>query len=431
MKYTAPNKNLFLRNRRKFSEKMKPGTIALFFSNDLVSTSNADSVYPFQQNSNTYWLTGLDQEEITLLLFPDAPKPEWREVVFIRKTNEKIQVWEGWKYSREEATDTSGLSSVKYQEELDAFLRGVLPYCEGIYMDFNEYERNSFFTPSSAHRYSERLKREWPALRIERAAPLLRDLRLVKSEEEQLQMRVAASITEKAFRRTLAFVKPGVWEYEIEAEIMHEFLRNRATGPAYSSIIATGKNACVLHYVLNNEQSRDGEMLLMDFGADYGNYRADLSRTIPVNGKFSPRQKEIYNACLRVFKSARAAITPGETFDELNRKTGEFMTEELLQLGLLKKPEIDKQNPEMPAYKKYFMHGTSHHLGLDTHDITHRYKKFEPGMVLTCEPGIYIPEEGIGVRIENDLLITAIGNEDLMIGIPIEVEEIEELMNEG
>lgn len=428
MKYTAPHKNLFIRNRRRFAGNMKPGAIAVFFSNDLISTSNADSIYPFQQNSSTYWLTGLDQEEITLILFPDAPRVEWKEVVFVRRTNEKIQVWEGWKYSTEEAADASGLTTVKYQEDFDTFLRGILPYCEGIYLDFNEYERNTFFTPTASHRFAERLKTEWPAAQLLRAAPILRDLRIIKSEEEQLQMRLAASITEKAFRRVLSFVKPGVWEYEIEAEIMHEFLRNRATGPAYSSIVASGKNACVLHYVLNNAQTRDGEMLLMDFGADYGNYRADLSRTIPVNGRFSPRQKDIYAACLRVFKASRACMVAGETFEGLNQKTGESMTAELLQLGLLSQERVNTQNPEMPAYKKYFMHGTSHHLGLDTHDITHRYRPFEAGMVLTCEPGIYIPEEGIGIRIENDILITEKGNEDFMGGIPIEMEEIEELM---
>lgn len=429
MKYTPPSKGLFVRNRRNFSERMQAGCLGVFFANPVVSNSNADGHYPFRQNSNFYWLSGIDQEEVILILFPDAPKSEWKEVLFTRRTNPQIQVWEGWKYNLEEAAEASGILTIKYFDEFDTFFRGLLPYCDGVYLDFNEYERNSHAFHSPAHQFSERLLKEWPATQLLRAAHILKDLRMVKSEEELLQMRVAASITEKAFRRVLNFVKPGVWEYEIEAEIQHEFLRNRGNGPAYSSIIASGKNACVLHYILNNEQCKDGDLLLMDFGSDYGNYASDLSRTIPVNGKFTQRQKDVYAACLRIFRKASSIMIPGETIEGLNKTTGEWMTEELLSLGLLKDEDVKKEDKNWPAYKKYFMHGTGHHLGLDTHDLMDRYNTFKPGMVLTCEPGIYIPEEGIGLRIENDILITETGNEDLMAGIPVELEEIEGIMN--
>jgi len=428
MKYNPPSSKLFSNNRKAFAAQMKPNTIALFHSNDMIM-NNADGHYTFVQNSNMYYLSGIDQEEVALLLFPDAPVEAWREVLFIRETNEHIQIWEGWKYSKQEAREASGVQNIKYYPKLDDFIRQIISHCEGIYIDINEHERNALITPSAGHRFADKFRREFPAHSIHRAAPILQDLRAIKSEEEVEIMKVACGITEKAFRRVLDFVKPGVYEYQIEAEIQHAFLSNRATGPAYDSIIASGRNACVLHYTQNNAICNAGDLILMDFGAEYGNYSSDLSRTIPVSGTFTQRQKDVYNACLSVFKQARAMLVPGNTLEAYHKKVGEIMTQELIGLGLITEEEVANQDPTWPAYKKYFMHGTSHFLGLDTHDVGNRYKPFAHGMVFTCEPGIYILEENIGIRIENDILITNDGPVDLMANIPIEVEEIEALMN--
>ncbi|MCB9236153.1 MAG: aminopeptidase P N-terminal domain-containing protein [Bacteroidia bacterium] len=428
MKYTAPSKDLFIRNRENFAKKVKPGHMAIFFSNDLIH-SNADAHYNFRQNSSMYYLSGIDQEECALILFPDAPKPEWKEMLFVRETNEQIQIWEGWKYSKKEAEHASGIRQIKYYPDLETTLLAILPYAEGIYLDFDEHQRHSFNNWSASRRFAEKLRHEWPAHGIHSASKILTRLRAIKHPEELQQIKVACSITEKAFRRVLDFVRPGVAEYEVEAEILHEFIRHRSRGPAYTSIIASGRSACVLHYILNDKKCKDGDLLLMDFGAEYGNYASDLTRTIPVNGRFTKRQKEVYNACLRVFRGASEMLVPGTLMDEYHVEVGKMMTSELLGLGLLTKDEVEKEDPAWPAYKKYFMHGTSHSLGLDTHDILHRYEPFQAGMVFTCEPGIYILEENLGVRIENDILLTPNGNEDLMAHIPIETDEIEALMN--
>ena len=427
MKYTPPSQNLFIRNRTNFIKSMEAGSIAIFHANDQVM-DNADSHYPFSQNSNTYYLSGLDQEEVILVLFPDAPLEKQKEMLFIRKTNEHIQVWEGWKYSKEEAKEASGVENVQWYDQFEDALRRLLPFADSIYLDINENERGGPKTPTAAHRLAQKLRRDFPAHQIRRAFPILSDLRAIKSEEEIAQMQTACDITEKAFRRVMTFIRPGVYEYEIEAEIQHEFLRNRATGPAYSSIIASGGNACVLHYVDNNDQCEDGDLILMDFGAEYGNYSADLTRTIPVNGVFSPRQRDVYNAVLRVMRAACEMLVVGNNLEDYHRAVGELMTKELLALALITEEDVAKEDPDWPAYKKYFMHGTSHFLGLDTHDVGNRYAPFEAGMVFTCEPGIYIPEENLGVRIENDILITAEGPRDLMANIPIEVAEIEKMM---
>ncbi len=427
MKYTAPAPSLFIRNRANFAAQMKPQTIAIFHSNDQLS-DNADSMYPFRQNSNTYYLSGLDQEEVMLVLFPDAPKDKFKEMLFIRETNAHIQVWEGWKYSKAEAREASGVQTVYWYQQFDEILHQLLSHFEGVYVDTIEHERNSLTTRSAGHRLAEKFQTQYPGHQIYRAAPICQNLRMIKGKEEIAQLQTACDITEKAFRRVLGFVRPGVNECEIEAEIQHEFLRNRATGPAYSSIIASGGNACVLHYVDNNMECKDGDLILMDFGAEYGNYSADLTRTIPVNGKFTDRQKDVYNAVLRVMKAATARLVVGNLWDDYHEEVGELMTRELIGLGLITQQEVDEQDPEWPAYKKYFMHGTSHFIGLDTHDVGNRYTPFAPGMVFTCEPGIYIPDENIGVRIENDILVTADGPVDLMAHIPREVEEIEALM---
>lgn len=430
MKYQAPSSDLFILNRNNFARKMKPGTAAVFFSNDLLVT-NADGHYLFTQNSNLYYLTGIDQEKTILFLFPDAPRPEWKEILFVLKTNETIQIWEGWKYSPEEATAASGIQNIKYAENFDGFIRTMISHCDGFYLDFNEHERNALQSSGAANRFADFLRTEFPAHSIHRAAPILESLRAIKSRWEIAQLQEAINITEKAFRRVLQFLKPGVMEYQVEAEVTHEFLWNRATGHAYTPIIASGYNAVVLHYIQNNMECKDGDLILMDFGAEYGNYSADLTRTVPVNGKYSKRQKEVYNAVLRVHKAAVQMLRPGTLLEEYHTEVGKMMESELLGLKLISKTDIKNQNPAWPAYKKYFMHGTSHFLGLDTHDVGNRYKPFAEGMIFTCEPGIYIPEESIGVRIENDILVSKKAPVDLMKNIPYEVEEIEELMAKG
>lgn len=428
MKYTPLPAEFFVQNRAAFMAQMKPNTLAIFHSNELILT-NADGAYTFSQNSNMYYLSGIDQEEVYLVLFPDAPNPDWKEMLFIRETNEHIQIWEGWKYSKKEAQDASGIAKVHFYKDFDTFLYRMASHADGFYVDINEHERNAIKAQGPGQAIAKMLRNEFPAHQIYRAAPILEGLRAIKSKHELTHLQTAIDITEKTFRRVAKFVKPGVYEYEIEAEIMHEFLRNRATGVAYGSIIASGRNACVLHYVENNKICNAGDMLLMDFGAEYGNYSADLTRTIPVSGRFTPRQKDVYNAVLRVMKQATAMLKVGNYLEEYHKAVGELMTEELLGLGLITKEQVATQNPDWPAYKKYFMHGTSHFLGLDTHDVGNRYKAFQAGMVFTCEPGIYILEENMGIRLENNILITEDGNIDLMANIPLEVEAIEDLMN--
>lgn len=427
MKYTPPPSTLFIRNRQTFSQQMKPQTVAIFHSNKLYN-ANADAAYRFVQDSNMYYLSGIDQEEVILLLFPDAPKESWKEVLFIRNTNKEVQQWEGWKYSKEEAKAASGIETVFYYSEFQTMLKSMVPYFDGIYVDINENDRATHVTHSAGHDFTKNFNDRFPAHQIYRAAPILRSLRMLKQEEELEQIQTAIDITEKAFRRVLGFLKPGVYEYEVEAEIMHEFLRNRASGPAFDTIVASGKNSCVLHYILNNQQCKDGELLLMDFGAKYGNYAADMTRTIPVNGQYTDRQKAVYNAVLSVMRQATAKLVPGNLYESYHEEVGQLMQEKLIDLGLLSKDEVKNASEGAKLYRKYYMHGTSHHLGLDTHDEADRYQPFKAGMLFTCEPGIYIPEENIGIRIENDILITENGPVDLMANVPIEVHEIEELM---
>lgn len=427
MKYSPLPASFFQQNRARFAAKMQPNTIAIFHSNDLIVT-NADGAYRFTQNSNMYYLSGIDQEDVYLVLFPDAPNPDWKEMLFIRETNELIQIWEGWKYSKAEARSASGVQRIYFYKEFETFLNRMASQCQGFYIDINEHERNAISQQGFGQKIAKMLSGWFPAHSLHRAAPILEDLRSIKAPEEVAQMQVAMDITEKAFRRVLGFIRPGVWEYEIEAEIQHEFLRNRATGPAYDSIIATGKNACVLHYVQNEAQCQDGELILMDFGAEYGNYSADLTRSVPINGRFSKEQRAVYDAVLSVMKAATAMLKAGNYLEEYHKAVGELMQEELIKLGLITKEDVKNQNPDWPAYKKYFMHGTSHFLGLDTHDVGNRYKVFRPGMIFTCEPGIYIPEKGLGIRLENNILITETGNIDMMSRIPLEADEIEALM---
>ena len=428
MKYLPVDNNLFTNNRKSFVLRIKPASVALFYSNDEFPRSG-DQAFLFKQNPDFFYLSGIDQEQSILLLFPDCPNPLYKEVLFLRQTNEHIAVWEGHKYTKEEARVASGIQSIYWLTDFDNILHSIINYATRIYINTNENDRYAHTVPYRDIRMLEDLRRKYPLHHYERSAPIMRDLRVIKSEPEIQLTQKACAITRDAFVRVLKFVKPGVAEYEIEAEVIHEFIRQRATGHAYSPIIASGKNAIVLHYVDNNQICNDGDVILFDFGAEYGNYNADMSRSIPVNGRFTPRQRQVYDAVLRVMRAATQMIVAGAVWNEYHDEVGKIMTSELIGLGLLTKHDVEKQDPKLPAYKKYFMHGTSHHLGLDVHDFASRYKPFEVGNLLTCEPGIYIPAEGLGIRLENNILITKGGNIDLMADIPVEAEEIEEIMN--
>jgi Xaa-Pro aminopeptidase len=428
MKYTPIINELFIYNRKNFVSRLKPSAIAIFNSNDEFP-KNGDQSFPFKQNPDFFYLTGIDQEQSVLLLFPDCPNPLYREVLFLRQTNEHIAIWEGHKYTKEEGKKASGIENVFWLSEYDAILHSIINYAEIIYINTNENDRYAHIVPYRDIRMYEALRTKYPLHKYERSALIMRNLRVNKSSAEIELSQKACSITRDAFLRVLKFVQPGVAEYEIEAEITHEFLRQRATGHAYSPIIASGKNAVILHYTENNQVCNDGDVILFDFGAEYANYNADMSRSVPVNGRFTPRQRDVYNAVLRVMREATNLMVAGAVLTEYQDEVGRIMTGELIGLGLLNKYDVDRQDPKMPLYKKYFMHGTSHHLGLDVHDFASRYKPFEAGNILTCEPGIYIPAEGLGIRLENNILITIDGNIDLMADIPVEAEEIEEIMN--
>jgi Xaa-Pro aminopeptidase len=428
MKYERHNPELFIQNRKRFARHLKPNSIAIFNSNDQMPRKG-DQFFPFVQNADLFHLCGLDQEETVLVIFPDCVKEGFQEVAFIKKTNEHIAIWEGHKYTIEEAKAVSGLEKVFFLEDMDAILNELILLANRIYFNSNENDRFASEVPLRDDRFRKKLMEKYPAHKYHRAQPIMKKLRMIKLDHEVEAIQKACDITEKAFRRILKTVKPGVGEHVIEADIIHEFLFNRATGPAYDPIVASGANACVLHYTENNQICKDGDILLMDFGADYGNYAADLSRSIPVNGRFSERQKAVYNAVLRVMKQAKEMLVPGNHLAEYHKEVGKMMESELVNLKLLDKTDIKNQDKEKPAYKKYFMHGTSHHLGIDVHDLCNRYDPFQAGMVFTCEPGIYILEESLGIRLENDILVTDNGPRDLMSNIPIEVEELEDLMN--
>lgn len=429
MKYHSIAKELFIENRKRFKSLLKPNSVAFFNSNDEMPR-NGDSNFPFRQHSDLFYLSGIDQEQTLLVISPDCPLPQYREVLFLRKTNDLIAVWEGHKYTKEEAREASGIQTIMWQEDMAAALTIILNHSKVIYLNPNENDRFTSEVPYRELRFANEIRTKNPGHTFERSGPLMAELRSIKSDTELKLMAEAISITDKAFRRVLDFTRPGVMEYEIEAEIIHEFIRNRATGHAYYPIIASGKNACVLHYNDNNQQCKDGDVILMDFGAEYANYAADLTRSIPVNGKFTSRQKDVYNAVLRVMREATKMLVPGNTIEKYHVEVGKIMESELIGLGLLNKEDVAKQNPNAPLYKKYFMHGTSHFLGLDVHDIGDKYAPMKAGMVFTCEPGIYIPEENLGIRLENDILITEKGPVDLMAAIPVEVSEIESLMGE-
>lgn len=432
MKYTAIPSQLFVDNRKRYTQHLVKNSLAIFHASDEFPRSG-DQAFTFRQNPDLFWLSGIDQEETVLLLFPDCAEPRYRELLFLKQTNEHIAVWEGHKYTKAEAAKASGIpeTSIFWLQDYPTIKKMLMHWSTNVYLNSNENDRYAHSVEYRDLRLGKELMAEYPFHHYHRSAPIMRALRPIKSEQEVALTQQACDITEKAFRRVLGFTRPGVSEYEIEAEIIHEFIRNRATGHAYNPIIASGPNACILHYNDNNQVCKDGDVILFDFGAEYGNYNADLSRSIPVNGKFSKRQKDVYNATLNVFKAARKMIVAGAIWDEYHKEVGKVMEGELIKLGLLDKHDVAKQHPDRPLYKKYFMHGTSHHLGLDVHDFAYRHDAFQVGNILTCEPGIYIPEEGLGIRIENDILITKDGNRDLMANIPIEAEEIENLMNQS
>jgi Xaa-Pro aminopeptidase len=424
MRYVELPAEVYVRNRAKTAAMLSPGAVALFFAHDVVG-QNGDAPYFFAQDANFFYLTGIDQEENALLLFPDAPLPEWREILFIKRSGPEIKTWQGWKYSPDEARAVSGVKTVRYTDELDDTIAAVAAYCQSVYFDFNEHDRNRMTDVKPARRVLENFRRRFPAHEIRRSYPILSALRQVKEKEEIEQIRRAVARTHAAFVRIAKFVKPGVKEYEVEAELIHEFIRTGANGHAFSPIIASGANACILHYELNDQTLRDGDLLLTDFGCRYGNYNADLTRCLPVGGRFSERQRQVYDAVLRIQRAAMQLYRPGALLEEINAAVFETTTRELIGLGLLDEEEA-RRNPQ--AYFKYYPHRVGHHLGLVTHDDGSRYRPLEPGMVLTCEPGIYIEAEGIGVRLENDVLITENGFEDLMSDIPIEADDVEALM---
>ena len=428
MRYDQINNNLFVKNRQNLIKRMKPRSVAIVHSNDIMP-KNGDGTIRFVQNSNLFYLTGVDQEESMVLIAPDFPDEKMREILFLRETSEEIAVWEGHKLTMEEGKATSGIQNVKWVKDFERIFYTILAECDHIYLDSNEHIRNASLVETRNARFVKECREKFPLYGYERLFPILQDLRCVKSQIEIDILQHACDITEKAFRRVLNFVKPGVQEYEVEAEYLHEFVSNRSRGFAYEPIVGGGGNACVLHYLDNNQPLNDGDVLLMDVGAEYANYNADMTRSIPVNGKYTPRQREIYDAVLRVKNEATSLLTPGNRIPEYHAEVGKIMEKELLGLGLIDKTDIKNENPEWPAYKKYFMHGTSHHLGIDVHDVASIYKEFEVGMVFTVEPGIYVPEEGIGIRIEDNIVITEGGHLNLMKNIPIEADEIEALMN--
>jgi len=428
MKYHPIDKSLYIENRKNFVSKLKPNSLAIFHSNDIMPT-NADGTMPFRQNNDILFLSGIDQEESILVLCPNAADESHREVLFLKETSELIAIWEGAKLTKAQATEASGIQSVHWLADFDRVFKALMRESENLYLNGNEHTRAVIEVETREVRHNKQIVADYPYHHIERSAPIMHDLRAIKHDLEVEQIQTACNITEKGFKRILNTIKPGVWEFEIEAELMHEFLRNRSRGFAYTPIIASGLNACVLHYIENNQQCHDGDVILMDFGAEYANYASDLTRCVPVSGRFTDRQKNIYNAVLRVMKAATQLLRPGTMLGEYHKEVGKMMTSELLGLGLISQTDVDNEDPKWPAYKKYFMHGTSHFLGLDVHDVGDWNKPIQPGMVFTCEPGIYIREENLGIRLENDILVTDSDPKNLMAGIPVEAEEIEDLMH--
>lgn len=427
MKYLPLNPEIFIQNRKRFASQLQKNSIAIFVSNDEVPV-NGDAIYRFKQNSDVFWLSGITQEDSMVILFPDNPDSKYREVLVLVRPNELKEKWDGKRLRVKEAQDISGIKTIVWVDSLDGLLQPWIHLADNIYLDSNENDRKASLVRTRDYRFIDEMKSRYPLHNYLRAAKIMKELRAIKTSFEVEVMQQAIDITERTFRRLLQFIKPGVMEYEIEAEIYHSFLSQRATGEAYGSIIASGDRARTLHYVSNNQECKDGELILMDFGAEYGGYCADLTRTVPVNGKFTRRQKTVYNACLHLHDYAKNLLKPGISILDYTDKVGEEATQQFLKIGLLKKTDVKNEDPENRAYRKYLYHGISHHLGVDVHDLGTRTEPIKAGMVFTVEPGIYIEEEQMGIRIENNLWITKNGNKDLMKNIPITAEEIEALM---
>jgi Xaa-Pro aminopeptidase len=427
MKYLPLNADIFVQNRKRFTERMEKNSIAIFNSNDELPM-NGDAIHKFKQNSDLLWLTGIEQEDSMLVLFPDNPDPKYREVLVLVRPNALKEKWDGHRLRTNEATDISGIKTIIWLDVLDGILQPWIHLSDTIYLNTNENDRKANLVPVRDYRYAEAMKQRYPLHNYKRSARLMKELRGIKSALEVEVLQKAIDITDTTFRHLLQFIKPGVMEYEIEAEIYHQFMKQRSAGPAYGSIIASGDRARTLHYVENSRECKDGELILMDFGAEYGNYCADLTRTVPVNGKFGRRQKTVYNACLHLHHYAASILKPGISIVDYTEKIGDEATIIFQKIGLLKKSDIKNEDPNDRAYRKYLYHGISHHLGIDVHDLGTRTEPIKAGMVFTIEPGIYIEEEQMGVRIENNFWVTRNGNKDLMKNIPITVEDIEALM---
>ena len=427
MKFLPLNPQIFIKNRERFTSRMQKNSIAIFVSNDEVP-DNGDSIYKFKQNSDVYWLSGITQEDSMVILFPDNPDPKYREVLVLVRPNELKEKWDGKRLRVKEAQAISGIQTIVWLDSIDGLLQPWIHLADCIYLDSNENDRKASLVRTRDYRFIDEMKSRYPLHQYARAAKLMKDLRGIKTAEEVEVLQKAVDITEVTFRRLLQFIKPGVMEYEIEAEIYHSFLSQRATRPAYGIILASGDNARILHYVNNNAECKDGDLILMDFGAEYGGYCADLTRTVPVNGKFTRRQRTVYNACLHLHDYAKSIMKPGISIVDYTEKVGEEATQQFLKIGLLRKSDVKNEDPENRAYRKYLYHGISHHLGIDVHDLGTRTEPIKTGMVFTIEPGIYIEEEKMGIRIENNVWITKNGNKDLFKNIPITADEIEALM---
>jgi Xaa-Pro aminopeptidase len=427
VRYETVDPQLFVSNRERLRSLIKPNSIVILHSNDIYPT-NADGTLAFRQQNDLYHLTGVNQEETVLILMPDAYEERDREILFVKETNELIAIWEGEKLSKEQAAAVSGIKRVEWVQTFEGLLHRLVPQVDHIYLATNEHLRAEVIVETKNARFIKHCQARYPLHRYERLAPLMHQIRAVKQEEEIRMIQRACDITEAGFRRVLGFIKPGVGEWEIEAEYMHEFLRSGSKGFAYTPIIGGGRNACVLHYITNDQVCQDGDLLLMDVAAEYMGWNADMTRTVPINGKFTPRQRAVYDAVLRIKRGANKLLRPGTRPIDYQMAVVEMVEKELVDLKLLDAQEVKKQGPEKLLVKKYFMHGTSHHLGLDVHDVAPPNEPFAEGMVFTIEPGIYIREEGIGIRLENNIVIGRNGNTDLMAGIPIEADEIEELM---
>jgi len=428
MRYAPLSAATYREHRARFRQHMEKGGLAIFHSNDIMPTS-ADGSMPFKQASDLFHLSGIDQEETILLLFPDAVDPKDREILFVRETSDLIAIWEGAKFSQKEATELSGIPTVLWTTSYEATIKRLVPQCEHLYLNSNEHLRQGNEVETREERKNKETRAQFPLHSLKRSAPIMHRIRSRKTAEEVAQIQRAIAITGKAFERVCGFVKPGVKEYEIEAEITHEFLRNGSRGHAYTPIIASGYNACVLHYITNDQVCNDGDVILMDFGCEYGGYASDLTRCVPVNGRFTKRQKDVYNAVLRVKNEATQLLRPGIMLADYHKQVGKIMESELIGLGLIDKNDVAKQDPERPLYKKYFMHGTSHFLGLDVHDVGLWNEMIQPDMVFTVEPGIYIREEKLGIRLENNILVTRDAPIDLFADIPVEADAVEEMMN--